>query len=153
MPGLPAKTARRIYAQLHGRPAAPDVRDGVAGDGPRRVGPAAAWRVLRQRDFGPYFVGNASSASGTWFQNLAASLLVYRLTHSAFLLGVLNFAHSSRCSSCHRGRAPSPTGSTAGRLRSSRSAVAALTRGARGCSPGRPRAEGRRDRIRARARA
>src|SRR4051812_16096284 len=55
------------------------------------VGPGVAWRVLRQRDFGLYFVGNASSASGTWFQNLAASILVYRLTHSAFLLGVLNF--------------------------------------------------------------
>jgi MFS family permease len=55
------------------------------------VGPAAAWRVLRQRDFALYFTGNAASASGTWFQNLAASLLVYRLTHSAFLLGVLNF--------------------------------------------------------------
>src|SRR4051794_24306574 len=56
------------------------------------VGPGVAWRVLRQRDFGLYFVGNASSASGTWFQNLASSILVYRLTHSAFLLGVLNFA-------------------------------------------------------------
>jgi MFS family permease len=48
--------------------------------------------VLRSPDFGPYFVGNAASASGTWFQNLAASLLVFRLTHSAFLLGVLNFS-------------------------------------------------------------
>ena len=57
-----------------------------------RAGPAAAWRVLRQRDFRLYFAGNASSAAGTWFQNLAASILVYRLTHSAFLLGVLNFA-------------------------------------------------------------
>jgi MFS family permease len=55
------------------------------------VGPAAAWRVIRSRNFGPYFVGNASSASGTWFQNLAASIVVFRLTHSAFLLGVLNF--------------------------------------------------------------
>jgi MFS family permease len=36
-------------------------------------------------------VGNAASASGTWFQNLAASILVFRLTHSPFLLGVLNF--------------------------------------------------------------
>jgi MFS family permease len=48
-------------------------------------------RILRSRNFGPYFVGNAASASGTWFQNLAASILVYRLTHSPFLLGVLNF--------------------------------------------------------------
>src|SRR5215213_5329004 len=57
------------------------------------VGPAAAWRVLRTRSFGPYFVGNAASASGTWFQNLAASILVWRLTHSPLLLGVLNFAN------------------------------------------------------------
>ncbi|HZO95779.1 MAG TPA: MFS transporter [Gaiellaceae bacterium] len=56
--------------------------------GPGRRG---AWRLLRSRDFGPYFAGNAVSASGTWFQNLAASILVYRLSHSPFLLGVLNF--------------------------------------------------------------
>jgi MFS family permease len=47
--------------------------------------------VLASRQFGPYFVGNAASASGTWFQNLAASILIFRLTHSAFMLGVLNF--------------------------------------------------------------
>ncbi len=47
--------------------------------------------MIRTRNFGPYFAGNASSASGTWFQNLAAAILVFRLTHSAFLLGVLNF--------------------------------------------------------------
>ena len=52
---------------------------------------ASAGRLLRSRNFGPYFVGNAASASGTWFQNLAASILVYQLTHSPFLLGVLNF--------------------------------------------------------------
>ncbi|HXH97671.1 MAG TPA: MFS transporter [Gaiellaceae bacterium] len=49
-----------------------------------------AWGVLRQRNFGPYWLGNAASASGTWFQNLAASILVYRLTHSALMLGILN---------------------------------------------------------------
>jgi len=56
------------------------------------VGPAAALRLIRSRNFGPYFAGNALSSSDTWFQNLAASLLVYRLTHSPFLLGVLNVA-------------------------------------------------------------
>jgi MFS family permease len=57
------------------------------------AGPQAALRLIGHRNFGPYFVGNAASASGTWFQNLAASILVYRLTHSAFLLGVLNFGN------------------------------------------------------------
>jgi MFS family permease len=55
------------------------------------VGPAAAFALLRRRTFGPYFVGNALSASGTWFQNLAAAVLVYRQTHSTLVLGVLNF--------------------------------------------------------------
>ena len=64
----------------------------VAEGRPRpATGPRAALRLIGSRNFGPYFVGNALSASGTWFQNLAAALLVYRLTHSAFLLGVLNF--------------------------------------------------------------
>src|ERR687885_726388 len=58
----------------------------------RLTGPREALRVARQRHFLPYFLGNALSASGTWFQNLAAALLVFRLTHSPFLLGVLNFA-------------------------------------------------------------
>src|SRR5919204_2451982 len=56
------------------------------------AGPRAALSLLRRRNFAPYFVGNALSASGTWFQNLAASLLVYRLTHSALLLGVVSFS-------------------------------------------------------------
>src|SRR6266542_3845243 len=58
----------------------------------RGTGPREALRVATQRNFGPYFLGNALSASGTWFQNLAAALLVFRLTHSPFLLGVLNFS-------------------------------------------------------------
>jgi MFS family permease len=59
---------------------------------PRPTGAQAIRRVVFTRSFGPFFVGNAVSASGTWFQNLAASLLVYRLTHSELLLGVLNFS-------------------------------------------------------------
>jgi len=56
------------------------------------TGPREALRLATDRNFGPYFLGNALSASGTWFQNLAASLLVFRLTHSPFLLGVLAFS-------------------------------------------------------------
>ncbi|HEY7148026.1 MAG TPA: MFS transporter [Gaiellaceae bacterium] len=59
---------------------------------PARRGPGAVGRLLRHRNFGPYFVGNACSASGAWFQNLASAVLIYRLTHSAVLLGVLQFA-------------------------------------------------------------
>jgi MFS family permease len=60
---------------------------------PAEAGPRVALRLIASRRLGPYFFGNALSASGTWFQNLAAALLVYRLTHSAFLLGVLNFCN------------------------------------------------------------
>ena len=49
-------------------------------------------RVLAQRNFGPFFVGNLLSNCGTWFQNIAQALLIYRLTHSTFLVGVVNFA-------------------------------------------------------------
>jgi MFS family permease len=58
----------------------------------RLQGPREAFRLITHRNFGPYFFGNALSASGTWFQNLAAALLVYKLTHSPLLLGVLNFS-------------------------------------------------------------
>jgi MFS family permease len=57
------------------------------------VGPRAVVRLLKTREFGPYFFGNALSASGGWFQNLAAAILVYRLTGSELLLGVLTFAN------------------------------------------------------------
>jgi MFS family permease len=56
------------------------------------VGPRAATRLIASREFGPYFFGNALSASGGWFHNLAAAILVYRLTGSELLLGVLAFS-------------------------------------------------------------
>ena len=52
----------------------------------------SAVRVLGQRVFGIYFVGNLLSNCGTWFQNIAQAILVYRLTHSAFLVGLTNFS-------------------------------------------------------------
>jgi MFS family permease len=49
-------------------------------------------RALRHRDFALYFGGSLLSNSGTWFQNIAQVLLVYRLTHSSFWVGVVSFA-------------------------------------------------------------
>lgn len=49
-------------------------------------------RVLVSRDYGPMFFGSLISNSGTWFQNIAQVLLVYRLTGSTLLVGVVNFA-------------------------------------------------------------
>jgi MFS family permease len=51
-----------------------------------------AWRALRHRNFQLYFVGQGISLLGSWMTNLATSWLVYRLTHSVLLLGVVSFA-------------------------------------------------------------
>ena len=48
--------------------------------------------TLRDRNFWPYFAGNLLSNCGTWFQNIAQAILVYRLTGSTFVVGVVNFA-------------------------------------------------------------
>lgn len=63
-----------------------------SGGSPAAQGPAAVARVLMHRNFGPYFAGNLLSNTGTWFQNIAQALLIYRLTGSVFLVGVVNFA-------------------------------------------------------------
>ena len=55
-------------------------------------GIARAWRSLRHRNFRLYFSGQGISLIGTWMTRLATSWLVYRLTGSAFLLGVVGFA-------------------------------------------------------------
>ena len=51
-----------------------------------------AWRALRYRNFQLFFVGQGISVVGTWMTRVATSWLVYRLTHSALLLGVVSFA-------------------------------------------------------------
>lgn len=51
-----------------------------------------AWRIVLDRDYGPYWLGTFLSACGTWFQSIAATLLVYRLTGSAFMVGVVTLS-------------------------------------------------------------
>ncbi len=48
-------------------------------------------RALRHRNYRLFFGGQSISLIGTWMQQIAMSWLVYRLTHSAFLLGVVGF--------------------------------------------------------------
>lgn len=50
------------------------------------------WRALRHRNFKLFFAGQSVSLIGTWMTRLATSWLVYRLTHSALLLGVVSFS-------------------------------------------------------------
>jgi MFS family permease len=51
-----------------------------------------ALRALRHRNFRLFFCGQSVSLLGTWMTRLATSWLVYRLTGSSFLLGVITFA-------------------------------------------------------------
>src|SRR6204780_4589455 len=49
-------------------------------------------RSLRHRNFQLFFSGQMISLVGTWMQNIAQAWLVYRLTGSSLLLGVVSFA-------------------------------------------------------------
>ncbi|HPS73992.1 MAG TPA: MFS transporter [Bacteroidales bacterium] len=46
---------------------------------------------LHSRNYRIYFIGQGASLIGTWIQNIALSWLIYRLTGSVFLLGLIGF--------------------------------------------------------------
>lgn len=50
------------------------------------------WRALRHRNFRLYFGGQGISVIGTWMTRIATAWLVYELTGSALLLGLVSFA-------------------------------------------------------------
>ena len=52
----------------------------------------AAFRALRHRNYRLFFVGQGISLIGTWMQQISEVWLAYRLTHSAWALGVTGFA-------------------------------------------------------------
>src|SRR4051812_17771217 len=49
-------------------------------------------RALRSRNYRLFFAGQSVSLIGTWMTRIATSWLLYRLTDSAFLLGLSGFA-------------------------------------------------------------
>ncbi len=51
-----------------------------------------AWRALKYRNFKLFFFGQSISVIGNWMTRLATTWLVYHLTRSALLLGVVGFA-------------------------------------------------------------
>lgn len=53
----------------------------------------ASVRAFRHRNYQLFFFGQLISVCGTWMQSVAQSWLVYRLTGSAALLGLVNFAN------------------------------------------------------------
>jgi MFS family permease len=58
--------------------------------------PAAGWkfalRALQHRNYRLFFSGQSVSLVGTWMTRVATAWLVYRLTHSPFLLGLVTFS-------------------------------------------------------------
>ena len=53
---------------------------------------AFAVRALGSRNYRLFFIGQSISLIGTWMTRIATSWLVYRLTGSAALLGIVSFA-------------------------------------------------------------
>jgi len=50
------------------------------------------FRALRHRNYRLFFCGQIISLIGTWMQNIAQAWLVYRLTKSSLLLGLVGFS-------------------------------------------------------------
>lgn len=69
------------------------VPEEVTGQLRRLVAGALPWRqtfaALRHRNFRLFFLGQLVSLIGTWMQNTAQSWLIYELTNSKLLLGVV----------------------------------------------------------------
>jgi MFS family permease len=62
---------------------------------PQPAQPATGWRfiirALNQRNYRLFFSGQSLSLIGTWMTRIATSWLVYRLTGSAWMLGLIGF--------------------------------------------------------------
>ena len=71
----------------------PIAKDANAADvvAQSRTGISLAWRALRHRNFRLFFGGQSISLIGTWMTRIATAWLVYRLTGSAWLLGIVVF--------------------------------------------------------------
>ncbi|NLX05050.1 MAG: MFS transporter [Phycisphaerae bacterium] len=58
----------------------------------RQTGPKTMVRALRNRNYRLFFFGQGASLVGTWMQRVALAWLVYGLTDSEWMLGVVGFA-------------------------------------------------------------
>jgi len=64
----------------------------MPANGVKTSGPAFMLRALAHKNYRLFFSGQSISLIGTWMTRIATSWLVYRLTGSALLLGVVGFA-------------------------------------------------------------
>lgn len=51
--------------------------------------PRSTLALIADRNFGPFFVGNLSSNIGTWFQQITAAIVVFDVTRSTFMVGMV----------------------------------------------------------------
>ncbi|MGB9595248.1 MAG: MFS transporter, partial [Candidatus Poribacteria bacterium] len=58
---------------------------------PKIENPKLILRAFRYRNYRLFFAGQGISLIGTWMQRIAMSWLVFRLTKSSFLLGLVGF--------------------------------------------------------------
>src|SRR5436853_2913940 len=66
--------------------------DSARGSGMKPTAWKFALRALSHRNYKLFFSGQSISLIGTWMTRIATSWLVYRLTNSALLLGIVGFA-------------------------------------------------------------
>jgi hypothetical protein len=55
----------------------------------KTTGLRQVFRALNNRNYRLFFFGQGVSLIGTWMQTIAQGWLVYRITHSPFLLGMV----------------------------------------------------------------
>ncbi|TYP86851.1 MFS transporter [Blastococcus xanthinilyticus] len=66
--------------------------DGGGGPEPGPAVPRPSRRLITDPLFGPYWAGKLLANVGIWIQNIASASLVWQLTSSAFLVGLVSFA-------------------------------------------------------------
>ena len=74
----------------------PELNSPTGGPETRANAQGESWkfalRALRSRNYRLFFTGQSVSLIGTWMTQIATSWLVYRITGSAWLLGIVGFA-------------------------------------------------------------
>src|SRR6476620_4115073 len=55
------------------------------------AGRRSPWRALTHRNYALFFTGHGLSLCGTWMQSMALAWLVYRLSGSPLMLGLVEF--------------------------------------------------------------
>src|SRR6266480_6258625 len=73
-------------------PESPNARSNKSSRERSASAPAFMLRALRHKNYRLFFSGQSISLIGTWMTRIATSWLVYRLTGSALLLGIVGFA-------------------------------------------------------------